>query len=157
METLQPACYEFHRANYIIKPSLDKSTDTVLLTLNEGDTVLVVSVESSGWAFGIALDSGARGWIPTNYCERHAPALIHDLLKTLSCFLSVCDNEFTAETLADFDQKIKTTAAEIRLFLVSIILIIKVFSTHLPIRGQCTLSYTRISTCSDERRSTSMP
>ena len=89
------------------------------------------------------------GWIPTNYCERHAPALMHDLLKTLSCFLSVCDNEFTAETLADFGQKIKTTATEIRLVLVSIILIIKVFSTHLPIRGQCTLSYTRISTCSD--------
>lgn len=128
MEILQPA-YEFHRVNYTIRRSPDVPKDTVLLTLNKGDTVLLESVQSSGWALGIALDSGAHGWIPSNYCECHAPEPIRGLLKILSCSLSLCNDEYMVGTQVHLQQNCKTIAFEIRCFLVSVILR-KVYGTY---------------------------
>lgn len=59
---------------------------TVTLPLNEGDVVLVHSIHTNGWADGTLLISGARGWLPTNYCESYDPEEMRNLLNALLNF-----------------------------------------------------------------------
>ena len=56
------------------------------LPLNEGDVVLVHSIHTNGWADGVLLVTGARGWLPTNYCESYEPEEMRYLLKALLDF-----------------------------------------------------------------------
>lgn len=58
----------------------------VTLPLNEGDVVLVHSIHTNGWADGTLLASGARGWLPTNYCYAYDPDEMRNLLKALLNF-----------------------------------------------------------------------
>lgn len=59
------------------------------LPLNQGDVVLIHSVHTNGWADGTLLDSGHRGWLPTNYCEVYDPAPIRNLMKALTLFYDI--------------------------------------------------------------------
>ncbi|KAA8894436.1 hypothetical protein FN846DRAFT_895074, partial [Sphaerosporella brunnea] len=75
---------EFHpflRAFYPFHPQCSPTSRTVTLPLNSGDVILVHSVHTNGWADGTMLSSGARGWLPTNYCESYEAIHIRPLLK----------------------------------------------------------------------------
>lgn len=74
------------RASYSYHPSSDQGSSTVTLPLNVGDVILVHSIHTNGWADGTLLASGARGWLPTNYCERYRNEPMRSLLKALTAF-----------------------------------------------------------------------
>src|ERR1700761_2860823 len=89
LEELSSAPARFHnflRALYPFQPSSPHSTTTVTLPLNAGDIILVHSVHVNGWADGTLLETGARGWLPTNYCEGYDYAAMRPLLKALTEF-----------------------------------------------------------------------
>ena len=94
-----PVFHNFLRAFYPFHPSYAVSDSSVTLPLNEGDVILVHSIHTNGWADGTLLVSGARGWLPTNYCEAYDPDEMKNLLKALLNFwdllrsTSVNDNE----------------------------------------------------------------
>ncbi|SLM40414.1 SH3 domain [Lasallia pustulata] len=87
-EAPPPVFHNYLRAFYPYHPSCDEGASTVTLPLNHGDVVLVHSVHTNGWADGTLLTSGARGWLPTNYCEAYDQEPIRTLLKALTNF---CD------------------------------------------------------------------
>jgi hypothetical protein len=101
MDELMPApvFHNFLRAFYPFNPSYAMTDSSVTLPLNEGDVILVHSIHTNGWADGTLLVSGARGWLPTNYCEAYDPEEMRNLLKALLNFwdllrsTSVNDNE----------------------------------------------------------------
>ncbi|OIW27779.1 ras GEF [Coniochaeta ligniaria NRRL 30616] len=78
--------HSFLRAFYPFSPTYAMTDSTVTLPLNEGDVVLVHSIHTNGWADGTLLASGARGWLPTNYCEPYDPDELRNLLKALLNF-----------------------------------------------------------------------
>lgn len=81
--------YEFQtylRAFYPFHPTCDANSSTVTLPLNAGDIILIHSVHTNGWADGTLLSTGARGWLPTNYCEAYDNQPIRNLLKALTSF-----------------------------------------------------------------------
>lgn len=86
VEAPQPIFHNFLRAFYPFHPTYAVSDTTVTLPLNEGDVVLVHSIHTNGWADGTLLISGARGWLPTNYCEAYDPESMRNLLKALLNF-----------------------------------------------------------------------
>ncbi|KAH7356446.1 ras guanine-nucleotide exchange protein-like protein [Rhexocercosporidium sp. MPI-PUGE-AT-0058] len=86
MEASQPVFHPFLRAFYPFHPTYAISDTTVTLPLNEGDVILVHSIHTNGWADGTLLVSGARGWLPTNYCEAYDPESMKNLLKALLNF-----------------------------------------------------------------------
>lgn len=81
-----PVFHNFLRAFYPFQPSCIITDSTVTLPLNEGDVVLVHSIHTNGWADGTLLLTGARGWLPTNYCEAYDPEEMRTLLKALLNF-----------------------------------------------------------------------
>jgi hypothetical protein len=82
----QPVFHNFLRAFYPFHPTFAVSDTTVTLPLNEGVVILVHSIHTNGWADGTLLMSGARGWLPTNYCEAYEPDSMRNLLKALLNF-----------------------------------------------------------------------
>ncbi|MCJ1374289.1 hypothetical protein MMC20_005521 [Loxospora ochrophaea] len=79
--------WQFHtylRAFYPFHPTCDDNSSTVTLPLNQGDIILLHSVHTNGWADGTLLSSGARGWLPTNYCETYDYEPIRNLMKALT-------------------------------------------------------------------------
>ncbi|KAI5840821.1 ras guanine nucleotide exchange factor domain-containing protein [Morchella snyderi] len=66
-----PAFKPFVRAFFPFHPTFSADSSTVTLPLNAGDLILVHSIHTNGWADGTMLSSGARGWLPTNYCEEY--------------------------------------------------------------------------------------
>jgi hypothetical protein len=85
-ETPPPVFHPFFRAFCPFHPTYAISDSTVTLPLNEGDVILVHSIHTNGWADGTLLLSGARGWLPTNYCEAYEPEPMQSLLKALLNF-----------------------------------------------------------------------
>ncbi|OTB16160.1 hypothetical protein K445DRAFT_21797 [Daldinia sp. EC12] len=81
-----PIFHNFLRAFYPFHPTYAMTDSTVTLPLNEGDVVLVHSIHTNGWADGTLLISGARGWLPTNYCEAYDPEEMRNLLNALLNF-----------------------------------------------------------------------
>lgn len=81
-----PVFHNFLRAFYPFHPSNVVTDSTVTLPLNEGDVVLIHSIHTNGWADGTLLASGARGWLPTNYCEAYDPEEMRSLLRALLNF-----------------------------------------------------------------------
>lgn len=81
-----PVFHNFLRAFYPFHPNYVMTDATVTLPLNEGDVVLVHSIHTNGWADGTQLMTGARGWLPTNYCEAYDPEEMRSLLKALLNF-----------------------------------------------------------------------
>ncbi|KAL3427731.1 RasGEF domain-containing protein [Phlyctema vagabunda] len=86
MEAQQPVFHNFLRAFYPFHPTYTVTDSTVTLPLNEGDVILVHSIHTNGWADGTLLISGARGWLPTNYCEAYEPDSLRTLLQALLNF-----------------------------------------------------------------------
>ena len=83
-QALQPQFNNYLRAFYHFHPTCDESSSTIQLPLNPGDLVLVHSIHTNGWADGTMLSSGARGWLPTNYCSAYDNKPMHNLLKALT-------------------------------------------------------------------------
>ncbi|OOF97757.1 hypothetical protein ASPCADRAFT_205014 [Aspergillus carbonarius ITEM 5010] len=81
--------HNYLRAFYPYHPSGNVSPSTVTLPLDQGDIVLVHSVHTNGWADGTLLDTGARGWLPTNYCEAYDQQPMRPLLKALTDFWDI--------------------------------------------------------------------
>ncbi|EEQ28414.1 Ras guanine nucleotide exchange factor bud5 [Microsporum canis] len=81
--------HNYLRAFYPFHPDGPISSSTVTLPLDQGDVILVHSVHTNGWADGTLLETGARGWLPTNYCEAYDPQQMHPLLKALMDFWDV--------------------------------------------------------------------
>ena len=87
MDVNAPAVFHnFLRAFYPFQPESIVTDSTVTLPLDEGDVVLVHSIHTNGWADGTLLVNGARGWLPTNYCEAYDPEEMSRLLKALLDF-----------------------------------------------------------------------
>ena len=74
------------RAFYPYHPSFEHESSSTTLPLNVGDVILVHSIHTNGWADGTLLSSGARGWLPTNYCEGYYNEPISNLLAALTVF-----------------------------------------------------------------------
>ena len=88
----EPPKVVFHnylRAFYPFHPTGDVSPSTVTLPLDQGDIILVHSVHINGWADGTLLDTGARGWLPTNYCEAYDQLPMRPLLRALTDFWDI--------------------------------------------------------------------
>ena len=81
--------HNYLRAFYPFHPAGDVSPSTVTLPLDQGDIILVHSVHTNGWADGTLLDSGNRGWLPTNYCEAYDQLPMRPLLKALTDFWDI--------------------------------------------------------------------
>lgn len=81
-----PALHKFMRAFHPFDPTTAISGSSVTPPLEEGDVILIHSIHVNGWADGTLVASGARGWIPTNYCEPYEPedeqALLEQLLNS---------------------------------------------------------------------------
>lgn len=88
-ETPRSVFHNYLRAFYPFHPPGDVSPSTVTLPLDQGDIILVHSVHTNGWADGTLLDTGARGWLPTNYCEAYDQLSMHPLLKALTDFWDI--------------------------------------------------------------------
>lgn len=85
----RPVFQNYLRAFYPFHPTGDVSPSTVTLPLDQGDIILVHSVHTNGWADGTLLDSGNRGWLPTNYCEAYDQMPMRPLLKALTDFWDI--------------------------------------------------------------------
>lgn len=87
-EVQQPSFHPYLRAFYHFHPTSTVSSTTdessITVPINQGDVILVHSVHPNGWADGTLLASGARGWIPTNYCEPYDHPAIRPLLTALT-------------------------------------------------------------------------
>lgn len=81
--------HNYLRALYPFQPSSPHSSTTVTLPLNAGDIILIHSIHVNGWADGTLLDTGARGWLPTNYCEGYDYAAVRPLLRALTEFWDI--------------------------------------------------------------------
>ncbi|KAE8145400.1 ras guanine nucleotide exchange factor domain-containing protein [Aspergillus avenaceus] len=88
-ETPRAVFHNYLRAFYPFNPSGDVSPSTVTLPLDQGDIILVHSVHTNGWADGTLLETGARGWLPTNYCEAYDQLPMRPLLKALTDFWDI--------------------------------------------------------------------
>jgi len=108
------------RAFYPFHPICDKDSSTVTLPLGRGDIILVHSVHTNGWADGTLLSSGARGWLPTNYCEAYDIQPIRNLLNALTSFWDLvrCASEGALEVFGSQDY-IRGLVAGVRCLLVS--------------------------------------
>lgn len=98
MESSQPIFHNFLRAFYPFNPAYSSTDLTVTLPLNEGDLVLVHSIHTNGWADGTLLISGARGWLPTNYCEPYDPESMRTLLNALLNFFDLLRSGHTTDS-----------------------------------------------------------
>lgn len=74
LDTMAPAL--FHDYLRVLHPfdattTLSEGGDSLKMAacLKPGDLVLVHTVHENGWADGTVLNTGERGWLPTNFCE----------------------------------------------------------------------------------------
>jgi hypothetical protein len=98
LEPPQSVFHNFLRAFYPFHPTYAISDSTVTLPLNEGDVILVHSIHTNGWADGTLLATGARGWLPTNYCEAYEPDSMRNLLKALLNFWDLLRSGLTSDS-----------------------------------------------------------
>jgi len=121
MEPPEPVFHNFLRAFYPFHPTYAISDTTVTLPLNEGDVILVHSIHTNGWADGTLLISGARGWLPTNYCEAYDPESMRNLLKALLNFWDLLRSGLTTDSEVFGNQEfMRGIIAGVRYLLVSI-------------------------------------
>jgi hypothetical protein len=98
LDAPKPLFHNFLRAFYPFHPTYAISDSTVTLPLDEGDVVLVHSIHTNGWADGTLLATGARGWLPTNYCEAYEPDSMRNLLKALLNFWDLLRSGLTSDS-----------------------------------------------------------
>lgn len=119
-ETPRAVFHNYLRAFYPFHPAGDVSPSTVTLPLDQGDIILVHSVHTNGWADGTLLDSGNRGWLPTNYCEAYDQLPMRPLLKALTDFWDIIRGG-CGSSLKDFGNQdlMRGPIAGVRFLLVS--------------------------------------
>jgi hypothetical protein len=112
--------HNYLRAFYPFHPAGNVSPSTVTLPLDQGDIILVHSVHTNGWADGTLLDSGHRGWLPTNYCEAYDQIAMRPLLKALTDFWDIIRGG-CGSSLKDFGNQdlMRGPIAGVRFLLVS--------------------------------------
>lgn len=112
--------HNYLRAFYPFHPAGNLSPSTVTLPLDQGDIILVHSVHTNGWADGTLLDSGYRGWLPTNYCEAYDQLPMRPLLKALTDFWDIIRGG-CGSSLKDFGNQdlMRGPIAGVRFLLVS--------------------------------------
>lgn len=119
-KTFQPDFHNFLRAFYPFHPNVSMTSTTVTLPLNEGDVILVHSIHTNGWADGTLLASGARGWLPTNYCEAYDHHAMRNLLQALLNFWDLLRGDMDAVLDCFTNQEyMKGIIAGVRCLLVS--------------------------------------
>jgi hypothetical protein len=123
-EPAQPVFHNYLRAFYHFHPSstVSSSTDesSITVPINQGDVILVHSVHPNGWADGTLLASGARGWLPTNYCEAYDHPTIRNLLNALTHLWDlVRDGENGDLVVFTKQDYVRGMIAGVRFFLVS--------------------------------------
>ncbi|EWC45892.1 hypothetical protein DRE_04899 [Drechslerella stenobrocha 248] len=64
-------CPTFMRAFYSFRPVQAADAATVTIPLTPGDMILIHNIHENGWADGTTIASGARGWLPTNFCASY--------------------------------------------------------------------------------------
>ena len=112
------AFYHFHPSSTVSSSSTDESSITV--PINQGDVILVHSVHPNGWADGTLLASGARGWLPTNYCEPYDHSTIRTLLNALTNLWDLVRDGENGDVLVFMKQDyVRSLIAGVRFFLVS--------------------------------------
>ena len=122
MATPLPVFHNFLRAFYPFNPTYAISDSTVTLPLNEGDVILVHSIHTNGWADGTLLASGARGWLPTNYCEAYGPDSMQNLLKALLNFWDLLRSGLNSDSEVFENQEfMRGIIAGVRYLLVSLV------------------------------------
>lgn len=108
------------RAFYPYHPTYEEGSSTQILPLNSGDLILIHSVHTNGWADGTLLMSGARGWLPTNYCEGYDNEPISNLLRALTVFWDLVksnDGDIASFQHSDY---VRGLVAGVRCMLVSL-------------------------------------
>jgi SH3 domain len=119
----EPTFHNYLRAFYPFHPSSTVSStgdeSSITIPINQGDVILVHSVHPNGWADGTLLTSGARGWLPTNYCEPFEPVEIRNLLNSLTNLWDMVRST-EHESLAVFSRQdyVRGMIAGVRFFLV---------------------------------------
>ncbi len=126
--------HNYLRAFYPFHPIYTVSDTTVTLPLNRGDVILVHSIHTNGWADGTLLISGARGWLPTNYCEAYGPDPMRTLLKALLNFWDILCSRNASDNEEFGDEFMGGIIAGIRYLLVRITHTIHVFDTYVLTR-----------------------
>ncbi|RKF55457.1 hypothetical protein GcM3_201004 [Golovinomyces cichoracearum] len=79
-EIRPPAFHNFLRAFHPFHPNNAFVDHTVTLAFDDGDIILIHSIQTNGWADGTILTTGERGWLPTNFCSPYEPEPIQNLL-----------------------------------------------------------------------------
>ncbi|KAJ4988243.1 RasGEF domain-containing protein [Stagonosporopsis vannaccii] len=118
----QPVFHHYLRAfyHYVPASTVSSSTDesSITVAINQGDVILVHSVHPNGWADGTLLGSGARGWLPTNYCEPYDHPTIRNLLNALTYLWDLVRDGETGNLVAFTKQDyVRGMIAGIRFFL----------------------------------------
>lgn len=121
--SVQPIFHNYLRAFYHYSPTstVSSSTDesSITVAINQGDVILVHSVHPNGWADGTLLASGARGWLPTNYCEPYDHPMIRNLLNALTHLWDLVRDGENGDLIAFTKQDyVRGMIAGIRFFLV---------------------------------------
>lgn len=107
--------------HYVPASTVSSSTDesSITVAIKQGDVILVHSVHPNGWADGTLLGSGARGWLPTNYCEPYDHPTIRNLLNALTHLWDLVRDGESGNLLAFTKQDyVRGMIAGIRFFLV---------------------------------------
>jgi hypothetical protein len=88
IQDVQTVFHHYLRAfcHYHPESTVSSSTNesSITVPINLGDVILVHSIHPNGWADGTLVQSGARGWLPTNYCEPFDPPSMRTLLNALT-------------------------------------------------------------------------
>lgn len=108
------------RAFYPYHPTYEEGSSTQILPLNSGDLILIHSIHTNGWADGTLLISGARGWLPTNYCEGYDNELISNLLRALTIFWDLVKSNDGAIASFEHSDYVRGLVAGVRCVLVSL-------------------------------------
>ena len=119
----QPVFHNYLRAFYHYEPTstVCSSTDesSITVAIKQGDIILVHSVHPNGWADGTLLASGARGWLPTNYCEPYDHPAVRNLLNALTHLWDLVRDGENGDLIAFMRQDyVRGMISGIRFFLV---------------------------------------
>ena len=112
------------RATHHFHPALPDAAaaaggTSITVPINAREIILVHSIHPNGWADGTLLLSGARGWLPTNYCETFTSASMESILSSLTYLWDLVQRlghgDFTAFSQEDY---VRRMIAGVRYFLV---------------------------------------
>lgn len=127
--TPSKACFEpqtafqtYLRAFYPYHPTCEEGSSTQILPLNSGDLILIHSIHTNGWADGTLLMSGARGWLPTNYCEGYDNEPISTLLRALTLFWDLVKSNDGDPVSFQHSDYVRGLVAGVRCMLVSFLI-----------------------------------